>query len=60
MTTLNIPQPDHLRDAVLHAHTDMTVGIKMLRKWRLMMAWKKLHQGYERLGKALDTGRTAV
>ena len=57
MTTLKIPPNDHLRDAVVHAHTDMTVGIRMLRKWRWIAAWRKLQQGYERLGKALDTGR---
>ncbi|MFA7347277.1 MAG: hypothetical protein WCZ86_05915 [Desulfurivibrionaceae bacterium] len=49
---------DHLRDAVLHAHTDMTVGIRMLRRGRLMAAWKKMRQGYYRLGRALDSGVT--
>lgn len=52
MTAIKIHNPDHLRDAVMHAHTDMTVGLMLLRKWRLIMAWRKLHQGYERLGKA--------
>lgn len=60
MTTLNISQSDHLREAVLHAHRDMTAGLRMLRKWRLIMAWKKLYQGYERLGKALDTAKPPV
>jgi len=59
-TTLNIPPNDHLREVVAHAHTDITVGIKLLRRWRPIKAWRKLQQGYERLGKALDTGRPGV
>lgn len=59
-TILNIPPNDHLRDTVLHAHTDIKVGIKLLRRWRLIKAWKKLNQGCDRLGKALDTRSPGV
>lgn len=55
MTTLNIPQPDHLHEAVLHAHADMQVALKMHSRGLLLEAWQKVQQGYDRLEKALDT-----
>lgn len=51
---------DHLRDEVLHAHTDLRVAVKMLRRLRWIAAWKKARQGYHRLGNALDTRRHAA
>lgn len=54
---LKISDHDHLRDAAMHAHADMRVGIKLLRKCRFVKAWRKMQQGYDRLDKALDTRR---
>lgn len=55
MSAIEIKPPDHLRDAALHAHADLRVGIKMLRKGRFITAWRKMQKGYDRLDKALDT-----
>lgn len=57
MTALKIAPEDHLREVVAHTHTDMKVALKMLRRMRWIAAWRKLEQGYNRLGKALDAGR---
>jgi len=54
MIALDIPPFDHLRDEVLHAHTDLQVALRMARRLRWIAAWKKMQQGYDRLGKALD------
>ncbi|MHB1227686.1 MAG: hypothetical protein ACYC0O_09200 [Desulfurivibrionaceae bacterium] len=54
---IKISDHDHLRDAALHAHADMRVAIKLLRKLRWIKAWRKMHQGYDRLGKALESPR---
>ncbi len=56
MTTLKVSPADHLREVVSNTHSDMKVALKMLRRLRLPSAWRKLQQGYNRLGKALDTG----
>lgn len=53
--TQKITPFDHLREAVLHAHADMRVAIKMQRRGMLIEAWQKIQQGHDRLGKALDT-----
>jgi len=55
MSAIRISQADQLRDTVLHAHTDLRVALKMLRGLRWIAAWRKLQQGYHRLGTVLDT-----
>lgn len=57
---MKVSPADQMREVVAHTHTDMTVALKMLRRLRLPSAWRKLQQGYHRLGKALDTGSTTT
>lgn len=57
MNKLEVSQEDHLRETIAHTHTDLRVALMMLRRWRVMAAWKKLQQGYDRLGKALESPR---
>jgi len=54
-TQLRPSEHDLIRCAALHAHADLRVAIKLLRRLRWIKAWRKMHQGYSRLGKALDT-----
>lgn len=57
---MKVSQADQMREVVSHTYTDMTVAIKMLRRLRLPSAWRKLQQGYNRLGKALDVRSTTT
>ena len=57
MNKLEVSQEDHLRETIAHTHTDLRVAIKLLRKLRWIKAWRKMHQGYDRLGKALESPR---
>lgn len=45
---------DRLRCAALHAHADLRVAGRMLRRLRLIAAWRKAKNGYERLGRILE------
>ncbi len=55
MNTLKISGADHLREAILHAHADMKVALKMRRRRQFITAWRKVEQGYDRLEQALDS-----
>lgn len=57
--TTQISPSDHdlIRCAALHAHADLQVAIKLLRRLRWIKAWRKMHQGYARLDKALESPR---
>jgi len=55
MSGLSFSKYDQLRDVVAHTHTDLQAAGKMLCRLRWIAAWKKVRQGYARLGKALDT-----
>ena len=59
MSTIKVSQADHLRETIAHTHTDLRVALMMLRRWRVLAAWRHLEQGYNRLGKALDTKEAA-
>ena len=53
MTAIKISQADQMREAVLHAHADMQVALKMRHRRQFITAWRKVQQGYDRLEKAL-------
>lgn len=54
MTALNLTPADHLRDTIRHAHADLRAAGKLVKRGRPVLAWRKIRQGYERLGKALE------
>ncbi len=45
---------DRLRCAALHTHADLRVAVKMLRRMRLIAAWRCFQRGYDRLGKVVE------
>lgn len=60
MSGIVVSHADHLRDAALHAHADMRMALKMLRRFRFVKAWRKMWQGYDRLDQALNTRSQAA
>lgn len=51
---LSVTKADRFRCAVFHAHADLRMAIKMLRRLRFFAAWQRARQGYDRLGKVLE------
>lgn len=48
-----VSRADRLRCVLVHAHADLTMAGRMLRRCRLLAAWRHARRGYLRLNEAI-------